>query len=134
LYRGIHIWDCRRGCSEASSPLGCPMVDCSCHDWSQLLTHLVHTLLYMSPAFVFVCTWAQDERPADLHMAQPNVPVSKTLIWLRVVNMSWRPVPETWFSVRPSRDVGCMAGVSYSTGLVNCSVHIFVGHCGGLCT
>jgi hypothetical protein len=21
----------------------------------------------------FVCTWAQDERPADLHMAQPNV-------------------------------------------------------------
>jgi hypothetical protein len=25
-----------------------------------------------------VCTWAQDERPADLHMAQPNVPVSKT--------------------------------------------------------
>jgi hypothetical protein len=26
----------------------------------------------------FVCTWAQDERPADLHMAQPNVPVSKT--------------------------------------------------------
>jgi hypothetical protein len=22
-----------------------------------------------------VCTWAQDERPADLHMAQPNVPV-----------------------------------------------------------
>jgi hypothetical protein len=23
-------------------------------------------------------TWAQDERPADLHMAQPNVPVSKT--------------------------------------------------------
>jgi hypothetical protein len=27
---------------------------------------------------VIVCTWAQDERPADLHMAQPNVPVSKT--------------------------------------------------------
>jgi hypothetical protein len=27
---------------------------------------------------MFVCTWAQDERPADLHMAQPNVPVSKT--------------------------------------------------------
>jgi hypothetical protein len=28
---------------------------------------------------LFVCTWAQDERPADLHMAQPNVPaVSKT--------------------------------------------------------
>jgi hypothetical protein len=26
----------------------------------------------------FVCTWAQDERPADLHMAQSNVPVSKT--------------------------------------------------------
>jgi hypothetical protein len=27
----------------------------------------------------FVCTWAQhDERPADLHMAQPNVPASKT--------------------------------------------------------
>jgi hypothetical protein len=26
----------------------------------------------------FVCTWAQDEHPADLHMAQPNVPVSKT--------------------------------------------------------
>jgi hypothetical protein len=26
----------------------------------------------------YVCTWAQDERPADLHMAQPNVPVSKT--------------------------------------------------------
>jgi hypothetical protein len=26
----------------------------------------------------FVCTWAQDERPVDLHMAQPNVPVSKT--------------------------------------------------------
>jgi hypothetical protein len=26
----------------------------------------------------FVCTWAQDERPADLHMAQPNVPVIKT--------------------------------------------------------
>jgi hypothetical protein len=25
-----------------------------------------------------VCTWAQDERPADLHMAQPNVPVIKT--------------------------------------------------------
>jgi hypothetical protein len=25
-----------------------------------------------------VCTWAQDERPADLHMAQPNVSVSKT--------------------------------------------------------
>jgi hypothetical protein len=25
-----------------------------------------------------VCTWAQDERPAELHMAQPNVPVSKT--------------------------------------------------------
>jgi hypothetical protein len=25
-----------------------------------------------------VCTWAQNERPADLHMAQPNVPVSKT--------------------------------------------------------
>jgi hypothetical protein len=25
-----------------------------------------------------ICTWAQDERPADLHMAQPNVPVSKT--------------------------------------------------------
>jgi hypothetical protein len=22
-----------------------------------------------------VCTWAQYERPADLHMAQPNVPV-----------------------------------------------------------
>jgi hypothetical protein len=21
------------------------------------------------------CTWAQDERPADLHMAQPNVPL-----------------------------------------------------------
>jgi hypothetical protein len=29
-------------------------------------------------AAVSVCTWAQDERPADLHMAQPNVPVSKT--------------------------------------------------------
>jgi hypothetical protein len=28
--------------------------------------------------FVVVCTRAQDERPADLHMAQPNVPVSKT--------------------------------------------------------
>jgi hypothetical protein len=27
---------------------------------------------------VYVCTWAQDERPADLHMAQPIVPVSKT--------------------------------------------------------
>jgi hypothetical protein len=27
---------------------------------------------------LLVCTWAQDERPADLHMAQPNVPVSKT--------------------------------------------------------
>jgi hypothetical protein len=26
---------------------------------------------------LFVCTWAQDERPADLHIAQPNVPVSK---------------------------------------------------------
>jgi hypothetical protein len=24
-----------------------------------------------------VCTWAQDEHPADLHTAQPNVPVSK---------------------------------------------------------
>jgi hypothetical protein len=29
-------------------------------------------------AIVLVCTWAQDERPADLHMAQPNVPVGKT--------------------------------------------------------
>jgi hypothetical protein len=29
-------------------------------------------------SFHNVCTWAQDERPADLHMAQPNVPVSKT--------------------------------------------------------
>jgi hypothetical protein len=28
---------------------------------------------------LFGCTWAQDERPADLHMAQPDVPVSKTL-------------------------------------------------------
>jgi hypothetical protein len=27
---------------------------------------------------ILVCTWAQDERPDDLHMAQPNVPVSKT--------------------------------------------------------
>jgi hypothetical protein len=27
---------------------------------------------------LFVLGWAQDERPADLHMAQPNVPVSKT--------------------------------------------------------
>jgi hypothetical protein len=27
-----------------------------------------------------VCTWAQDERPADLHMAQPNVPVSCTTV------------------------------------------------------
>jgi hypothetical protein len=29
---------------------------------------------------IIVCTWAQDERPADLHrhMAQPNVRVSKT--------------------------------------------------------
>jgi hypothetical protein len=25
-----------------------------------------------------ICIWAQDERPADLHMAQPNVPVRKT--------------------------------------------------------
>jgi hypothetical protein len=25
-----------------------------------------------------VCAWARDERPADLLMAQPNVPVSKT--------------------------------------------------------
>jgi hypothetical protein len=33
-------------------------------------------LQFLLPAFV--CTWAQDERPADLHMAQPNVPVSKT--------------------------------------------------------
>jgi hypothetical protein len=36
-----------------------------------------------SPMFgnVYVCTWALDERPADLHLAQPNVPnvpVSKT--------------------------------------------------------
>jgi hypothetical protein len=28
--------------------------------------------------YLLVCTWAQDERPADLPMAQPNVPVSKT--------------------------------------------------------
>jgi hypothetical protein len=27
---------------------------------------------------MFKCTWAQDEHSADLHMAQPNVPVSKT--------------------------------------------------------
>jgi hypothetical protein len=27
---------------------------------------------------LFVFTWAQDERPTDLHMAQPNVAVSKT--------------------------------------------------------
>jgi hypothetical protein len=27
---------------------------------------------------LYVLGWAQDERPADLHMAQPNVPVSKT--------------------------------------------------------
>jgi hypothetical protein len=27
---------------------------------------------------VWYVLWAQDERPADLHMAQPNVPVSKT--------------------------------------------------------
>jgi hypothetical protein len=32
------------------------------------------TCSYVSPRFV--CTWAEDERPADLHMAQPNVPVS----------------------------------------------------------
>jgi hypothetical protein len=25
---------------------------------------------------IFVCTWAVARRPADLHMAQPNVPVS----------------------------------------------------------
>jgi hypothetical protein len=25
----------------------------------------------------YVCTWAQDKRPAYLHMAQPNAPVSK---------------------------------------------------------
>jgi hypothetical protein len=29
------------------------------------------------PSIPIVCTWAQDERPADLHMAQPNVPVGK---------------------------------------------------------
>jgi hypothetical protein len=34
----------------------------------------MHAIMRMS----IVCTWAQDERPADLHMAQPNVPVSKT--------------------------------------------------------
>jgi hypothetical protein len=27
---------------------------------------------------LLICIWAQDERPADLHMAKPNVPVSKT--------------------------------------------------------
>jgi hypothetical protein len=26
---------------------------------------------------LFVCTWAQDERPADLHMAQPNACASE---------------------------------------------------------
>jgi hypothetical protein len=31
---------------------------------------------------LFVCTWAQDERPADLHMAHPNVPVSKAYVCL----------------------------------------------------
>jgi hypothetical protein len=27
---------------------------------------------------MIVCTWAQDERPADLYMTQPDAPVSKT--------------------------------------------------------
>jgi hypothetical protein len=31
-------------------------------------------------------TWAQDERPADLHTAQPNVPVSKTVC----VSVCWQ--------------------------------------------
>jgi hypothetical protein len=30
---------------------------------------------------LYVLGLAQDERPADLHMAQPNVPVSKTGHW-----------------------------------------------------
>jgi hypothetical protein len=30
------------------------------------------------PFHFFLCPWAQDERPADLHMAQPNVPVCET--------------------------------------------------------
>jgi hypothetical protein len=33
---------------------------------------------FKGPGFGSVCTWAQDECRAKLHMAQPNVPVSKT--------------------------------------------------------
>jgi hypothetical protein len=36
------------------------------------------TVTLVTGKYSTVCTWAQEERPADLHMAQPNVPVSKT--------------------------------------------------------
>jgi hypothetical protein len=62
-------------------------------DWGVLLAVSARFVgcraLSVSPCLspVFVCTWAQDERPADLHMAQPNVPVSN-LLGLK----TWAPV------------------------------------------
>jgi hypothetical protein len=48
--------------------------------WFGVGTHICEAALqYLQEGtHCFVCTWAQEERPADLHMAQPNVPVRKT--------------------------------------------------------
>jgi hypothetical protein len=45
---------------------------------SSSVWRLKKALVSLDAFYLFVCTWAQDERPADLHMAQPHVPVSKT--------------------------------------------------------
>jgi hypothetical protein len=47
-----------------------------------LLSTYMHKSALAATHYMFVrlfdCTWAQDEHPAKLHMAQPNVPVNKT--------------------------------------------------------
>jgi hypothetical protein len=52
------------------------------HFVEYILPFLLNTcFIPLVPSQISPCavrTWAQDERPADLHMAQPNVPVSKT--------------------------------------------------------
>jgi hypothetical protein len=39
------------------------------------LAHAVYGDLVVVSLLPYVCVWAQDKRPADLHMAQPNVPL-----------------------------------------------------------
>jgi hypothetical protein len=70
-----------------------------------------------SPPLSLVCTWAQDERPADLHMTQPNVPVSKPL---SLVSLKRTPVVDYGSGTRANGFTCENTGVQYTH---MCSTH-----------